>query len=173
MIVIVGSTKGGVGKTTLAFQVAVARQIAGHPVLLVDADLLGSAQNAATMRAEGDHRPPLNCVRLPDGRVLRTQLLSLASRHTDTVVDAGGRDTQAFRVSDVLVLPVQPRAVDVWALAGMAELIEEAQEAREIEGVPNSVSRSQSISLILATTATRWRPFRLFGNSPSWQHLSW
>lgn len=138
MIVIVGSTKGGVGKTTLAFQVAVARQIAGHPVLLVDADLLGSAQNAATMRAEGDHRPPLNCVHLTDGRVLRAQLLSLASRHTDTVVDAGGRDTQAFRValvkSDVLVLPVQPRAVDVWALAGMAELIEEAQEAREIEG---------------------------------------
>lgn len=140
MIVTVGNTKGGVGKTTLAVQVALARQIAGYAILLIDGDTQASAQNAMTMRSEGGQEPSVSCVQLPDGRLLRAQLGPLVARHTDTVIDAGGRDTQAFRValvkSDVLVLPVQPRAVDVWALATMAELLEEAQEARDIEGSP-------------------------------------
>lgn len=138
MIVTVGNTKGGVGKTTLATQLALARQLAGHAVLLIDADRQGSAQNAATMRAEGGRTPPLACVQLADGRLLRAQIAPLAEKHVDTVCDAGGRDSEALRVamlrSDLLVVPVQPRAVDVWSLSDMADLIDRAQEAREDEG---------------------------------------
>ena len=36
--------------------------------------------------------------------------------------------------SDLLVVPVQPRAVDVWSLSDIADLIDRAQEAREDEG---------------------------------------
>ena len=36
--------------------------------------------------------------------------------------------------SDLLVVPVQPRAVDAWSLSDMADLIDRAQEAREDEG---------------------------------------
>jgi chromosome partitioning protein len=117
MIVIVGNTKGGVGKTTLAVQIALARQTAGRAVLLIDADRQGSAQSAATMRAEGGRTPPLACVQLADGRLLRAQLSPLAGKHDDTIIDAGGRDNEALRLalarSDLLVVPVQPRAVDV------------------------------------------------------------
>ena len=140
MIVIVGNTKGGIGKTTLATQIALARQIAGRAVLLIDADRQGSAQDAATIRAEGGRAPPLACVPLPDGRQLRAQLGPLADQHDDVVIDAGGRDNEALRVamrrSDRLIVPVQPRAVDVWALADMADLIDQAQEAREEDGRP-------------------------------------
>lgn len=140
MIVIVGNTKGGVGKTTLAAQLALARQASGRAVLLIDADRQGSAQNAATMRAEAGRAPPLSCVQLADGRLLRAQLGPLAAKHDDTIIDAGGRDNEALRVamlrSDLLVVPVQPRAVDVWALADIAELINRAQEAREDDGKP-------------------------------------
>jgi len=140
MIVVCGNTKGGIGKTTLATQIALARHIAGRAVLLIDADRQGSAQAAATMRAEGGRAPPLACVPLPDGRQLRAQLGPLAGQHDDVVIDAGGRDNEALRVamlrSDLLIVPVQPRAVDVWALADMADLIDRAQEAREDEGRP-------------------------------------
>ena len=95
MIVIIGNTKGGVGKTTLAAQLALSRQLAGHAVLLIDADRQGSAQIAATMRAEGGRSPPLACVQLADGRLLRAQLGPLAAKHDDTVIDAGGRDNEA------------------------------------------------------------------------------
>jgi chromosome partitioning protein len=139
-IVTVGNAKGGVGKTTLATQLALARQLAGHAALLIDGDRQGSAQNATTMRAEGGRTPPLACVQLADGRLLRAQLGPLAAKHEDTVIDVGGRDSEALRVamlrSDLLVVPVQPRAVDVWSLSDMAELIDRAQEAREDEGRP-------------------------------------
>ena len=71
MIVTVGNTKGGVGKTTLAYQIALARRIAGRDVLLVDADRQGSAQVAATVRSEAARLPTLTCVQLAEGRLLR------------------------------------------------------------------------------------------------------
>jgi chromosome partitioning protein len=139
-IVVVGNTKGGVGKTTLAVQIALMRATAGHSVLLIDADRQGSAQTAATMRAEAARTPPLVCVQLADARLLRAQLEPLAAKHEDTIIDAGGRDNEALRAamrrSDLLVVPVQPRAVDVWSLADVAELIDQAQEARQDDGRP-------------------------------------
>jgi chromosome partitioning protein len=91
MIVIVGNRKGGVGKTTLAVQIALARQTAGRPVLLIDADRQGSAQSAATMRAEGGHTPPA-C-----GWQAATGAARPAGGHDDTIIDAGGRDDEALR----------------------------------------------------------------------------
>jgi chromosome partitioning protein len=137
MIVVCGNTKGGVGKTTFAVQIALARLIAGRAVLLIDADRQGSAQKAMTMRAEGGHKP-LACVQLADGRLLRAQLAPLAEQHDDTVIDAGGHDSEALRVallrSDLLVVPIQPRAVDAWELDALAAMIDRAQVAREDEG---------------------------------------
>jgi chromosome partitioning protein len=57
MIVTVGSTKGGAGKSTLAVQLALTRSRAGRDVLLVDGDQQATAQTAITLRAEaGDCR---------------------------------------------------------------------------------------------------------------------
>jgi chromosome partitioning protein len=138
MIVTVGNTKGGVGKTTLALQLALLRRIAGRDVLLVDADRQGSAQMAVAIRAEGGRLPAVSCVQYAEGKVLRAQVGALAAKHDDTVIDAGGRDSEALRVSlgrsDVLLVPVQPRALDVWSLADINALIEQAQAAREDDG---------------------------------------
>ena len=137
MIVVCGNTKGGVGKTTFAVQIALERQCAGRAVLLVDADRQASAQKTLTMRVEAGRRP-LACVGLADGRLLRAQLAPLAEQHDDTVIDAGGHDSEALRVamlrSDLLVVPVQPRALDAWELETLAEMIGQAQLAREDEG---------------------------------------
>jgi chromosome partitioning protein len=138
MIVTVGNTKGGVGKTTLAVQLALARRLAGRDVLLIDADRQGSAQNAATLRAESGRLPTLTCVQFAEGKLLRAQLGPLAAKHDDTLIDVGGRDSESLRValgrSDLVVVPVQPRAVDVWALADIVGLIAQAQAAREDDG---------------------------------------
>ena len=67
MIVTVGNTKGGVGKTTLAFQLALARALSGRDVLLVDGDRQGSAQTAVAIRAEANRSPGLACAQFPDG----------------------------------------------------------------------------------------------------------
>jgi chromosome partitioning protein len=135
VIVTVGNTKGGVGKTTLAFQLAVARARMGRDVLVVDGDRQGSAQTAVAVRAEAGSAPPLACVHFPDGAVLRAQVQQMARRYDDVVIDAGGRDSSALRaalvLSDLLLLPFAPRTVDVWALADIAALVDEARAMRD------------------------------------------
>ncbi len=135
MIVTVGNTKGGVGKTTLALQLALARALSGRDVLMVDGDRQGSAQMAVAIRAEAGRIPGLACVQYPDGAVLRAQVHRQAGKYDDVVIDAGGRDSTALRaalsLSDLLIIPFLPRSVDVWALADIAGLVEEAGAVRE------------------------------------------
>ena len=52
MIVTVGNTKGGVGKTTIAVNLAILRTGLGRDVLLVDGDEQGSASLFSQLRAE-------------------------------------------------------------------------------------------------------------------------
>jgi chromosome partitioning protein len=141
MILTVGSTKGGTGKTTLALQLALARVIGGADVWLVDADHQGTAQAAVAMRAEANRTPGLACSYFPDERVLRAQVQQQAGKYADVIIDAGGRDSAALRMammlSDVLLIPVQPRSFDVWAVPALAALIDGAQEARADRGLPS------------------------------------
>jgi chromosome partitioning protein len=135
MIVTVGNTKGGVGKTTLAFQLALLRALAVRDVLLVDGDRQGSAQTAVSIRADANRMPGLSCAQYPEGSVLRAQVQRQASKYDDVVIDAGGRDSAALRaamvLSDVLLVPFLPRSVDVWALGNITSLIEEVRSLRE------------------------------------------
>ena len=53
----------------------------------------------------------------------------------DVVIDAGGRNSTALRaalfLADLLIVPFQPRSVDVWALADIASLVDEANGVRD------------------------------------------
>ena len=135
MIVTVGNTKGGVGKTTLAVNIAIARALAGRDVWLIDGDRQGTAQTAIAIRAEADHQPGIACATYPDGPTLRSQVQQQRTKFDDIIIDAGGRDSTALRaaliLSDVLLVPFQPRSYDVWALDDIAKLIDEARAVRD------------------------------------------
>jgi chromosome partitioning protein len=52
MIIVLAQTKGGVGKSTLAINLAIARAQKGADVLLVDADEQGTATDFTALRTE-------------------------------------------------------------------------------------------------------------------------
>jgi chromosome partitioning protein len=135
MIITVGNTKGGVGKTTLAVNLAIARALAGRDVWLIDGDRQGSAQTAISIRADAGHEPGIACATYADGPTLRAQVRQQAAKFDDIIIDAGGRDSSALRaalvLSDVLLVPFQPRSYDVWALDDMAALVDEARGVRD------------------------------------------
>lgn len=135
MIVTVGNTKGGVGKTTLAVNIAIARALAGRDVWLIDGDRQGTAQTAISIRSDAGHAPGIACATYPDGPTLRSQIQQQSSKFDDIIIDAGGRDSTALRaalvLSDVLLVPFQPRSYDVWALNDIAALVDEARSVRD------------------------------------------
>lgn len=134
-IITVGSTKGGVGKTTLALNIAIARAMQGRDVWLIDADRQGTASTALAIRGEANRLPAIATAHYPDGGALRTQLQHQRGKFQDIVIDAGGRDSTALRaalvLSDLVLVPFQPRSIDVWAVADIAALIDETRSMRD------------------------------------------
>ena len=135
MIITVGNTKGGVGKTTIALNIAIALRLKGHEVWLIDGDRQNTAQTAVDIRAESQQQPEIACSSFSEGKTLRNQIRAQQEKYEYIVIDAGGRDSTALRaalvLTDVLLVPFQPRSYDVWALHDIAELVDEAHGIRD------------------------------------------
>lgn len=131
MIVVVGGTKGGSGKSTVATNLTIMLAAAGHDVLLVDADDQETSTDFTNLRDTA--RPDgagYTCVALT-GAAVRSGVQRLAPKYSHVIIDTGGRDTvsqrAALSICDVYLVPFAPRSFDVWTLDKVADLVEEAR----------------------------------------------
>jgi chromosome partitioning protein len=132
MITVIGGTKGGTGKSTIATNFAVMHAIAGADVLLVDADEQGTSTAFTNMRNQSrpEAAPAYTCVALT-GRAVSTEVRRLAPKYQEIIIDLGGSNVASQRgalaVCDRYVVPFAPRSFDIWALGRVAELVDEGR----------------------------------------------
>ena len=129
MILTVCNYKGGVGKSTIALNIALIRAIQGAKVWAIDGDRQATLSIALSMR-EG--HPLARLDKITEGKDLLKQVKAKAGDYDLTVIDAGGRDSTSLRAallcSDIALIPFAPRSADVWALTDTALLVKEARE---------------------------------------------
>jgi len=98
MILVPGNVKGGVGKTTLAVNLAIALARGQRDILLIDGDEQGTAIAFTDLRTAEKGAPGYTAVALR-GAAIRTQVRQLAPKYSDIVIDVGGRDSGSLRAA--------------------------------------------------------------------------
>ena len=130
MIIGVLNRKGGVGKTTIAINVAATLAMARVRVLLVDADPQASALSWSSLR----ERDALFAIVGMARPTLHREIPGIAAKFDVVIIDGGpgvndlGR--AAILASDLVLIPVQPSPYDVWAAAETVQQIREARRFR-------------------------------------------
>ncbi len=131
MVISVLNQKGGVGKTTIAVNLAAVLARHGQRVLLVDADPQASSLAWSSAR-EG--APLFRVVAMPTA-TLHRDLPKLARDYEAIVIDGAPRLDAVGRsvilASDLVLIPIQPSPLDLWAAAHTLELVREAQQFRD------------------------------------------
>jgi chromosome partitioning protein len=131
MILVIGGTKGGSGKTLLATNLTVLRAAAGSDVLLIDADEQGSAMDFTRQRQRRlAGAAGYTAIQTREADVA-VQVRQMAPKYGDIVIDVGGRDTASQRaalaVADTLVIPFAPTSVDLWTADLVVALLTDAR----------------------------------------------
>ena len=131
MIILVGSQKGGCGKSTIAVNVACALALDGKAHgLLVDSDPQASVARWVQDRQGHPELKNIPCVQVSGD--VRVTLRDLAERYQYLVVDVAGRDSVELRsglsAADILLSPIRPSQYDLDTVPHLAEVYSKAKD---------------------------------------------
>jgi len=131
MIISLLNQKGGVGKTTLAVNLAMGLSENNNRVMLIDADPQGSS---LTWSGNREGEAPFPVVGIPKP-TLHKELPKLTQNYDFIIVDGPPRvydvTRSAILSSDLILIPVTPSPYDVWATEETVKVINEVKPFKE------------------------------------------
>jgi chromosome partitioning protein len=146
-VITIANQKGGVGKSTIAVNLAVcaAKDL---KVLLIDADVQGSSTSFRAIR-EADDVKAISIIQPTIHKDIEG-----FSNFDLIIVDAGGRDNTLFRSAitaaskGILLIPVLPSQYDIWAAEDTFKMLKEIRVYVDIPAyaVFNQVIQNTKIS---------------------------
>lgn len=130
-VVVVANPKGGVGKSTMATQIAGYLAGKGHSVMLGDADRQQSAKLWLGLRPR--EARPISSWDVVDGNIARPP-----KGTTHVVLDTpaglhGKLFKEVMQLADKVVVPLQPSIFDIFATRSFLDELAEHRKARKVQ----------------------------------------
>ncbi|MDJ0832979.1 MAG: division plane positioning ATPase MipZ [Gammaproteobacteria bacterium] len=123
MITIIGNLKGGTGKSTVAFNLAIWLKIHQGSVTLFDLDPQKTLSDVVDIRDEEGYEPELEVFDDVDA------LKAWKNKKSEVIVDVGTSDFDAMKtalkLADRIITPVPPSQADIWSTQRFIKLIRE------------------------------------------------
>lgn len=129
--------KGGTGKSTMVFNMAVWLLTQGRDVTVCDLDPQRTVTDVAEIRAEMGYAPALTVVH---------ELPAKPKASEDWLIDVGLSDMEALRAgvraAGRIVIPVSPSQADIWATQRFLEIVAEEYGRKKRPEVMAFVNRA-------------------------------
>lgn len=177
-IIVVGGTKGGPCKSTVAQQIAVCLKVKKKKkVHVTDIDIQRTTTSWCEDRRQNEDLELIPFAYVQDDIV--KHLKSLQGRTDYVVVDAGGFDSEiqrlAMLMADVIIIPLRPKRRDLKSLRDIDPIIDNVRNVNEkvkiravinqCPSLPSRVSRILAAKEIVETFGIEAAPVNLYNRN--------
>lgn len=133
MITVIGSLKGGSGKSTVTFNLAIWLAMAERRIAVIDADPQGTLTDVLEVRREEGFQPMVD--RLDSAQM--GDRGNLLAEHEEVLIDVGTASMdnlrRAISIADRLLVPVPPSQADIWSTQRFLRFVESIADKRNPE----------------------------------------
>lgn len=148
MITVIANLKGGTGKSTVTFNLAVWLCSGGKEITVIDLDPQKTLSDVASVRLEERIEPPIHVQSgpLPGVSPLR--------KSEETLIDVGTADLESFKqalmIADRVLIPVTPSQADVWSTQRFVQFLHKTTAGCPPESI-TFINRADTNKAIMAS----------------------
>jgi len=126
MITVIGNLKGGTGKSTVTFNLAVWLATQQKLVTVFDLDPQNTLSDVAEVRNSENYHPDL---------LVKHNLDEISkSIDTEILIDVGTADMDAFKsaiaVADRIIIPITPSQADIWSTQRFIKIVRDIKNTK-------------------------------------------
>lgn len=128
MISVIANLKGGSGKSTVAFNLALWLKEQGNDVVAFDLDPQGTLSDVASVRKEEE----LECLQVITDI---NRISAFLDKHVLVDVGASNMDDmkEAIKVADRIIIPVSPSQPDLWATQRFLKIVKDITREKQTD----------------------------------------